>query len=231
MSLERFRPRSGVVRPREGFRVAVAISADEFLAWAAAAGIGFDPRYPGTDCLRLLPRRESSRYWMIPDHPYSIPHLLESVLGGMDRWKLGYLWPRGGRWPSGADPGLPSERVRDVVWQALGMPARWAGAARVGRDEQPFVVAALFASLALGGDSTSDLYFVPDHGRQIVWAGHHDVIHVECTDEVRMLEVVRHMEKAGYTLPAEPPDATFRWPSWMSQEPAERGDPADRSRE
>jgi hypothetical protein len=93
------------------------------------------------------------------------------------------------------------------------------------------VVAALFASLALGGDSCSDLYFVPDHGRQIVWAGHHDAIHVECADEARILELERHMDGAGFALPTEPPDATFKWPAWMPQGPAEPGAAADGGRE
>jgi hypothetical protein len=207
--------------------VAQAVSADDFLAWAARVSIGFDPRYPGTDCLSLLPPRGSSRFWELPDHPYSIPYVVEAILDGLDQWEAGYLWPRAGRWPAWVDPGLPNERVRDVVWRGLGMPASWAGAALVGREERPLVVAALFASLALGGDSCSDLYFVPHTGRQIVWAGHHDAIHVECADETRALEVVRHMERKGFALPTEPPDATFRRPAWMPQEPAEPGAAAD----
>ena len=75
--------------------------------------------------------------------------------------------------------------------------------------------------MALGGDSCSDLYFVPDHGRQIVWAGHHDVIHVECADEARIQDLVRHMDAAGFALPTEPPDVASKWPAWMPQGPAE----------
>jgi hypothetical protein len=177
--------------------VVVAVSADEFLAWASRADIGFDPRYPGTDCLCLLPPPKPSRFWVLPDHPYSIPHLVSDVLDGLDPWEAAYLWPRIGQWPALPDTRLPNERVRDVVWRGAGMPEGWSGAARVGRDEWPAVVAALFASLALGGDPCSDLYFVPDHGRQIVWAGHHDAIHVECADEARVVELVRHMEAGG----------------------------------
>jgi hypothetical protein len=106
------------------------------------------------------------------------------------------------------------------------MPDEWAGAAQVGSNETPFVVAALFASLAVGGDLSSDLYFVPDHGQQIVWTGHHDVIHAECANEARMVELVRHMERAGYALPTEPPDATFKWPPWMPQDPGPENDTA-----
>jgi hypothetical protein len=147
----------------EDFDVADAVLAHDFLAWAGRAGIGFEPRYPERNCLRLLPPRESSRFWELPDHPYSIPYLVEVVLDGLDSWEAGYLWPHIGRWPAWADPGLPNERVRDMIWRGLKMPNGWAGAARVSRDERPAVVPALFASLALGGDLASDLYFVPDH--------------------------------------------------------------------
>ncbi len=41
--------------------MAAAVSADAFLAWAAGAGIGFDPRYPEADFLSLLPPRESAQ--------------------------------------------------------------------------------------------------------------------------------------------------------------------------
>jgi hypothetical protein len=181
--------------------VAEAVSVDEFLSWAAAARIGFDPRYPDSNCLVLLPPRESTRSWEVPEQAYPIPHFVETVLDGLDRWEVGYLWPRIGRWPTWKDPGLANERVRDVVWRGLGMPSRWAGAGRVGHDERPVVVAALFASLALGGDLTSDLYFVPDHGRQIVWAGHHDELHVECADESRIQELVRHMQGRASRCP------------------------------
>lgn len=199
------------------------VSAEDFLAWADGTGIGFNPKYPGTDCLILLPPREASRFWVLPDQSYSIPYLVEAVFKGLDGWESGYLWPRIGQWPTWTDPGLANERVRDAIWRGLGMPGAWAGAARVGRGEEPAVVTALFASLALGGDSCSDLYFLPDHGRQIVWAGHHDAIYVECADEARMLEFVRHMDRAGFSLPTEPPDATFKWQAWMSHPPPEPG--------
>ncbi len=207
--------------------MAEAVPADAFLAWAAEAGIGFDPRYAGANSLGLLPGGESSRFWELPGHPYSAPYLVRAVLDGLDRWDFGYLWPREGRWPAAGATPLPSEQVRDVVLRGAGMPDGWAGAARVSRSEQLAVVAALFAALALGGDATSDLYFVPDHGRQVVQAGHHDVIHVECADEARVLAFVAHMQAAGFPLPTEPPDATFRWPHWMAQRHAEPGAVAD----
>lgn len=178
-----------------------AVSADAFLAWAVGVGIGFDPQYPGTGCLTLLPPREASRSWFVPDSPYGIPHFIGTMLRALDQWEFAYLWPRDGRWPAAGETHLPNEQVRDVVWRGAGLPSGWAGAARIGREEWPELVSALFAAVALGGDSCSDLFLVPDHGRQIVHAGHHDAIHIACADDLRLAEVVRSMEQAGYRLP------------------------------
>jgi hypothetical protein len=86
---------------------------------------------------------------------------------------------------------------------------------RYSRSEQFAVSAVMFAYLAFGWCSDDDLFFIPDHGRQVIQTDHHDVIHVECADEGRVLEFVSHLESAGYLLPVEPPDATFLWPRWM----------------
>ena len=78
----------------------------------------------------------------------------------------------------------------------------------------------LFAYLAFGWCVDDDLFFVPDHGRQLLQTDHHDVIHVECASEDRVRRLVAHMDEAGYELPEEPPDETFRRPAWMgSPEP------------
>ncbi len=207
--------------------MAEAAASDAFLAWAAGVGVGFDPRYPDARCLGLLPPRDSARFWALPGDPGTWPHFAASVLGGLDRWEAGYLWPRPGRWPAAADSQSASERVRDVVLRGAGVPDGWAGAVRFGRSERPAVLAAVFAYLAFGWCSGDDLYFVPDHGRQVVQTDHHDVIHVECGDEGRVAELVGHMAAAGYPLPTEPPDETFKWPGWMPRRHAEPGAAAD----
>jgi hypothetical protein len=194
--------------------VAVAVPADEFLVWAASVGVGFDPRYPHSDWLVLLAPDSHSRFWEMPEYPYAIPDFLETAVNALDPWEIGYLWPRDARWCTATDC-LANEAVRDVIWRGAGMPLGLDCAARVGRDERSEVVAVLFAALALGGDGCSDVFFVPDHARQIVYSGHHDVLHVDCVDEARMLEFVRDMRSAGIDLPTEPPDATFKRPSWM----------------
>jgi hypothetical protein len=210
-----------------GFGEPEAVTSDSFLAWAAGVGVGFDPRYPDGHCLGLLPPRESARFWVLPGDGHTWPHFTGSILKGLDSWQTGYLWPRLGRWPAADASRSYSERVRDVVLRGAGIPDGWEGAVRYSRDERAAVIAVLLACLAFGWCSDDDLYFVPDHGKHVVQTDHHDVIHVDCADEGRVLELVKHLEGAGYPLPTEPPDATFRWPHWMAQRQAEPDAPAD----
>src|SRR5262249_16076851 len=139
--------------------MAEAISGEEFLAWASSVGIGFDPRYPESDRLVLLAPQAASRFWEMPDHPYAIPGFVDKGLAGFDPVATGILWPRDGCWYT-ADT-FDNEQVRDVIWRGAGVPLGWSGAVRVKRDERHAVVAVLFASLALGGDGCSDVFFVP----------------------------------------------------------------------
>lgn len=196
--------------------MAEAVAGEAFLSWAAGVDIGFDPRYPDARCLGLLPPRESARFWELPGDVGNWPHFAGTILEGLDRWEAGYLWPRSGRWPAAADSRSHNERVRDFILLGAGVPDGWDGAVLFTRGEGAAVVAVLFAYLAFGCCSDEDLYFVPDHGRQVVQTDHHDVVHVECLEEARVLELVGRMEVAGYSLPTELPDETFRRPHWMA---------------
>ena len=62
---------------------------------------------------------------------------------------------------------------------------------------------------------TDDLFIVPDHARQFLHVDHHNVVHVQCADSVRMERFIQHMTSGGYTLPEHVPDATFKQPYWM----------------
>jgi hypothetical protein len=133
----------------------------------------------------------------------------------LDEWHSGHLWPRSGSWPTPEQSQSYNEGVRDVLLKGAGIAAGWTGAVRFGHEEEDTVVALLYASLAFGWCVDDDLFFVPDHGRQLLQTDHHDVIHVECLSEEQVQRLVGQMAQAGYELPREPPDATFKWPAWM----------------
>jgi hypothetical protein len=192
------------------------VRGEEFLRWAAGVGIGFDPRYPDSRRLCLLPTREHARFWGLPADPAAWPHFVASLLDGLDEWASGFLWPRSGTWPESRQSQQYNEGVRDVVLRGAGVPDGWAGAVRIERDEEEALLAVLFVYMAFGWCVDDDLFFIPNHGRQLLQTDHHDVIHAVCASEGRVLKLVGDMAKACYELPTEPPDWTFKRPAWMA---------------
>jgi hypothetical protein len=195
-----------------------AVHGEQFLRWAAEVGVGFDELFPESRCLAHIPPRDHARFWVLPDEAAAWPHFAATLLGGLDDWDSGFLWPRSGSWPSSGLSQSHNEGVRDVVLRGAGIPDGWAGAIRFGLEEEGSLVAVLFASLAFGWCVDDDLFFVPDHGRQILQTDHHDVVHVQCGSEARVQQLVHHMSANGYELPVEPPDWTFKRPAWMRGE-------------
>lgn len=204
-----------------------AVSSEEFLRWAGEAGIGFNPLYP--DYLTIIPPVDHARFWLVPADAASWPRFIATLLSGLDPWTAGYLWPLAGRWGVSHRSG-PNEGVRDVVLRGAGIPNGWAGAVRFDRAELDAVVAVLFAAVTFGWCRDDDLFFLPDHGRQLVRTDHHDVLHAECMSERRVGELVAHMAAASYELPTELPDWTFIRPAWMGSE-AEQNAAADGGRD
>jgi hypothetical protein len=193
-----------------------AVTTENFLDWATRHRIGYDG-HPDAPCLRLRPTPDKfARFWTLPADPAAWPFFAESFLDGCDPWSMGFLWPRSGRWPTGANSASPDEGVREVVLRGAGIPDGWAGAVGFEKEEAHSIIALLFIYLAFGWCVDDDLYFIPDHGRQIIQTDHHDVIHVECLEDFRVEQFVQHMSDAGYHLPTDLPDGTFRRPEWMS---------------
>src|SRR4051812_2291633 len=96
------------------------VPSENFLQWAAGVGIGFDQRYPESRCLCLLPPREHTRFWTMPSDPAAWPHFIASLLGGLDEWNDGLLWPRSGRFPDPAHSQSHSDGVRGILLRGVG---------------------------------------------------------------------------------------------------------------
>jgi hypothetical protein len=206
------------------------VPAVEFWKWAAGAAVGVDPRYPDSGCLSLLPPSAHARFWVVPGDPATWPHFIASLLGGLDEWETGLLWPRSGSWPKSDQSQSYNQGVRDVLLRGAGIGDGWSGAVRFGRDEDA-LLAVLFAFVAFGWCVDDDLFFLPDNGQALLQTDHHDVIHVECRSEQRVLELVAHMAEEGYELPTELPDWTFKRPTWMTDTAAESAPTPERGGE
>lgn len=187
-----------------------------FLEWSLKRGIGFDPRYPDSHELCFLPPEDFSRFWTYPSGPETWPYFIDAILSGLDDWSTGVLWPRTGIWPSSKNSTFRHQKVRDIILRGAGVGDGVSGAILFERAEEDVLLTILYAYRALDF-FFDDLFFVPDHGWQIIQASHHDVFHVEFSDDERMGEFIQHMKTKGYELPKVPPDWTFIWPSWMTQ--------------
>ena len=106
-----------------------AISAKEFLDWAADFGVGFRPGSP--DHLTLLPPAGHAHAWALPADPAAWPPFLSALLNALDPWAAAYLWPRPGRWPVAATCTDRTQALRQHALRTAGC----AGAARFDRDE------------------------------------------------------------------------------------------------
>jgi len=187
----------------------------EFLAWASRSGFHIDPRYPQSAVLALHPASEHHRFWEVPVEPERRPYFIASLLECMGDWQACHVWRHMGSWPEAAIP----ERINDVVelriLRGLGLPLGTAAVVEYARDEYDSLLTLLFSTTIFGWSVSEDLYVVPNHGRHLLQTDHHGVFHVCFRTEDSLDRCVEEMERRGFPLPGEVPDATFKQPGWM----------------
>lgn len=194
-----------------------SLTKDNFLRWAAAKGLGLDPRYPQSAVLDFRDGSES-RFWVVPREPERRPYFLATLIDLMGDWQTCYVWRHLGDWP---DPKhIEPRRINDAVelqiLKGLGMPLGTGAVVQFAHDEREALVTLLLSTTVFGWSMGEDLYVVPDHARQILQTDHHDVVHASFADPKHDLEFwVSKMSEKGFELPDEPPDWTFKRPEWM----------------
>ena len=186
-------------------------STEAFLEACTASGLGFDPRYPQARSLTFLPPSGHFRFWTQPGEPSRWPHFVTTLFGGRQQSGTVTVWPRRGRWPSSV--GRPSaDGTQAILFGGLGVPDGLQGAVEFSADEFQRAVALLVVQMV---GMYNDLYVLPAGGDTLLQFSHHDVVHAGCRDEGTIDSLVAAMAGAGYSLPTELPDATFKRPPWM----------------
>ena len=124
-----------------------------------------------------------------------------------------------GGWPAREhiDPERINDCVEFAILDGIGIPIGTSDVVEFSRDESTELVTLLFSTSIFGWSAGEDLYVVPDHGRCLLQTDHHEVMHVQFGQPADAATWVRAMTERGFPLPDEPPDATFKWPRWMTR--------------
>lgn len=191
------------------------VPAETFLSWAAGLGVIPDERYASPRCLIYRDERSHSRFWNLPREPDELRTLLAHVLCGLEAWDSCYVWPRGGCWHSSQPPRSRIEEERALALYGGHIPDGLRGAVCYSTQEAPHLINLIDARSRAAFCVSDDLFVVPDHATAFLHMDHHDVVHVECSDAMRMERFIHHMASGGYALPDELPDVTFKRPEWM----------------
>ena len=194
------------------------VTNDDFLSWAAEHGIGPDPRFAHSQYLMFLHRERDSRFWEYPEDPGTVPHFVSSVVDAAGLGSGCWIYPGVGYWHLGqpADS-WPVGRTRRAILEALGIPAGHVGAVEVADAERSTLEAILSLQVMLGPAAMIDAVAIPADGTAVLFFEHNRVVHAEFSDSARLHAAVRDLARAGYELPAELPDQTFKPVSWLAK--------------
>lgn len=193
------------------------VSETQFLQWAALSGVELDPQWSqagGTRWLKFQGGEAAQRFWVVPNDPRGLLTFISALLSALDAWETCSVLKREGGWTY-----THEQDGRRPLLDALGIPESQEPALEVGAAESPALLLLIMTQLAFGWCAHDDLWLVPDHGKQVFFTDHHGVIHVEFQQPRSVAGFVERMSAAGFELPTEPPDESFRWPAWMGPKP------------
>lgn len=192
------------------------VTEDEFLHWASTKGLGLNPKYPQSAVLDYNAGSES-RFWEVPREPERRPYFLALLIDLIGDWEACYVWRHLGSWPDPKqiDPRRINDAVELLILKGLGLPLGTGTVVQFARKEREALVTLLFSTTVFGWSVGEDLYVVPDHARVIIQTDHHEVVHASFAEAGDLDRWVSKMSEEGFDLPDEPPDETFKRPSWM----------------
>ena len=192
------------------------ISEQEFLAGLASKGLTLNPIYPQSKSLTYGAGSES-RFWIVPPRAAERPYFLSALVSLLGEWQSCYAWRPHGSWPDRKT--IDADRIGELVelniMAGLGAPPGSIDVLRFSRDERDSLVTLMFATSIFGWSVGEDLYVVPDNASAFIMVSHHEDVHATTARGGNIDHWVNSMAEAGYDLPANPPDATFKRPKWM----------------
>ena len=154
-----------------------------------------------------------TRYWPYPDES-GAPAFTRALLEVGGKAEMYWVRPTRGRWYDPLSPGEGWSSVWDTLIAGLGIPEGHVGAIGLAAND-PRLQALLTLQLMMGTSLLSDATVLPSHGQHLWFFEHHDVLWGEFADMDTMQRHIAGLAIAGFPLPDEPPDPTFKPQPWQ----------------
>jgi hypothetical protein len=191
---------------------------DQFLSWAAEAGLVPDPRYPLSKQLVFPQAPDTWRFWLPPGLPSDLPGFLATALQLAGSGRPFRLRPRGGGPLYYGEHASFREHLIELALRSLDIPLDAAGAIEFDSTEWASTLYLGTAYYTFGWHVGTDLEIVPTQRGCCLMLGHHGDLNVHFATEEGLAIFEAGMAAEGYQLPDEVPDATFKRPPWMRPE-------------
>jgi hypothetical protein len=198
-------------------RAVKVIDEAQFRAWLAEGGIGPHSRWGNTDTLVCVESEELSRFWFPSNIPSELPGFILAALRAASSGGPHYLLKRGGgNWyESDLESAPGSNVIIDALLKAAGVPAEAAGGLRFEKEDWKALSIVSQAYYVNGWSVGEDLHMFGEERDCAMMISHHGELIVHFPNWERLERFQTTMLEAGYDLPTELPDETFKRPDWM----------------
>ena len=158
-----------------------SIPTSEFLIWAAQRGIGPDTRYAEPRTLEFLDGRCKGGRWEYPSSPFEAPVFVLDALDAIEPWHEMWAYRRFDTWRC-TDEDEPAGRLCTFIFHALGIEPTDSITLIFSKSELDALATLALATICFGWCVYDDLFLVPNHGRQILYFDHDEMLHVRCRE-------------------------------------------------
>jgi hypothetical protein len=120
--------------------------------------------------------------WEYPGGAHGTPGFILNALDAIESWTEIYAYRRSDTWHC-TDENEPEGQMCSFIFRAVGVPAVDSAVFVFSKSDIDALATLVLATLCFGWCVYDDLFLVPDHGRQILYFDHHDVVHVSFKDQ------------------------------------------------
>ena len=189
-----------------------------FRAWLSERGIRPHSRFGSSDVLVFQDDADLSRFWFPSFVPSDLPGFILTALEAASPEGPHYVMRRGGgHWRETDLESAPGSNVIiDAMLEVAGVPHDAAGALRFEMSDWKALNIIVLAHYVHGWSVGEDLHMFGEERDCALMTSHHGELSVAFPNHTRLERFREHMLRAGYDLPTELPDDTFKSPAWLT---------------